>query len=219
MLKNVSKVGKFKLISILSTMDLRQVSFETGEYILRKGDKQNYFYWEQNNDTDISIQYLSENGRSLILPATKEENRLYGEVEALVDETIWFHVIATKPLTLTIVPVQVLLELMQKHSEIALWYSYVMTVRYKEVINTAFSYILNPLSFNVASDILHRYQAGMPISHFEKQIDEAARFGCSERVYRRIIKEFVEGGVLKKTKSCYEMLNAEKLVSLVNESK
>ncbi|RYV00563.1 hypothetical protein SOPP22_17295 [Shewanella sp. OPT22] len=218
MLKSVSEVGKSKLISILSTLNLKQISFDNGEYILRKGEKHNYFYWEQNNDTDISIQYLSENGRSLILPATKEQNRLYGEVEVLVDEENWFDVIATKPLTLKIVPVQTLLELMQEHSEIALWYCYVMTVRYKEIIDTSFSYILNPLSFNVASDILHRHQTGASICHFEKQVDEAARFGCSERVYRRVIKEFVVGGILQKTQSGYELLDAEKLVNLVDGS-
>ncbi|WP_133405896.1 Crp/Fnr family transcriptional regulator [Parashewanella tropica] len=216
MLKNESLIGESKLIEKLSEQSFKSVCFQKGDYVLRRGQELKFFYWyQQQQQGECAIQYLAENGRSIKLPLGSNQNRFFGEIEALTSQPCQFDVITNSVLHLKIIPAKLLAELIKQDSQIAIWYANTMAHRYQNMVETCFFYMLHPLAINIAQDILKRHQNGKPVKHFENQSDEAARFGCSERVYRRVIKQLLELEILRKREGHLAVLDIAKLTQFL----
>ncbi|MGB0894616.1 MAG: Crp/Fnr family transcriptional regulator [Parashewanella sp.] len=219
MLIHESVKGLNKLISKLNTLDLKQQDFTENEFIVRKGESLQHFYWQTSvSSSNTAIQYIAENGRNILFPSQNGEHRFYGEIETITSDPHLFDVIALEPISLKVVPTSILLELMRQEPDVAIWFANMVTKRYQQVVETSFSFLLHSHAINIAADIHFKHKNQQPLFCFKKQADEAARFGCSERVYRRVLNQLVQLEILQKSKSTYLLINADKLTRFLANS-
>ncbi|MGL4456997.1 MAG: Crp/Fnr family transcriptional regulator, partial [Plesiomonas shigelloides] len=73
-------------------------------------------------------------------------------------------------------------------------------IDYQDTVNILIHRMLYPIAYNVAYDLYQQYLRDFPVGGFTKSYMEAERFGTTDRVYRRAVKELTDLGLVERSK-------------------
>ena len=76
-----------------------------------------------------------------------------------------------------------------------LFFAAALASDYLDTLDITTSRLLHPIAYNIAFE-LWRERQRTPMLGSRKRAHEAARFGTTERVYRRALKELIEQGIV-----------------------
>ncbi|WP_064609474.1 Crp/Fnr family transcriptional regulator [Photobacterium sp. J15] len=208
-INNIALEGHQELTKLIKNQTFKTRHLEEGDFIVKQGQTISDVYWADLGQ--YTIRHTASNGRCLNLGLFFSIDRLFGEVELLTGQPCQFDVIATEPMDILIIPSGTMTEMMLSDPRIAFWVSKSLSVRYQETMTIAMNRILHPLVYNVAWDIEQRHLQNIPQVNFSLVHKEAQRFGCSERVYSRVVKQLIDAKLVKKENNQLEVINIEKL--------
>jgi len=208
-LNKLAAKGHKLLCQSIAKQDLKVVEFQTGDYLLTQGQKITELYWVETGF--YTVGHCASNGRHLSLGLYHADNCLIGEIELLTDTPCQFDVRANETITAKVVPLQWIIQLMQQAPELAIWMTQSLSQKYQGTMTTAMNRILHPLVYNVAWDIEQRYLEAKPQVNFAQVYKEAERFGCSERVYRRVVNQLIALELIEKSDNQLKVKDIEAL--------
>ncbi|ABV38287.1 cyclic nucleotide binding protein, putative [Shewanella sediminis HAW-EB3] len=193
--------------------ELKVKQMKPQDFILRQGQEISELYWLKSGA--CTIAYNAENGRRFNLGRLRARSRLFGEIEWLNNSPCQFEVCADEPIELIVLPLNFVTELIESHASIGLWLSHCLSTKYHDGIEFTLAQILYPLSYNIALDLKHRQQGSRPEISFRQLYREAERFGCSERVFRKVVAQLQTLGLVEKVEHQLKILDMEKLEAFI----
>ena len=198
---------------LIKKQDLNSKQFQPDDYLFNQGQEITELYWLETGQ--FSVGYTADNGRHFSLGLFSADNSLLGDVELLTDTRCQFDVQANEAIEAKVLPAALLTEFMQRDPKLAIWLSQSLSYKYQETMATTISRILHPLIYNIALDIEQRFLDARPKVNFAHVYKEAERFGCSERVYRRVVNQLLEMDLVEKNNNQLQVKNIEKLTEFL----
>ncbi|MDX1301422.1 Crp/Fnr family transcriptional regulator [Photobacterium sp.] len=189
--------------------------FQPDQYLLRQGQQITELYWVDIGQ--FSIVYTAQNSRRYSLGLNFVDNHLFGEDEFLTSSPCQFDVQASEVIEAKIIPVFVMTEILQQDPKIAIWLSSSMSERYQDGMANTMNRFLCPLLFNIAWDIYQRHIGTKPTVNYSLVYKEAERFGTSERVYRRVVKQLIEMQLIIKSDNQLLVNDLDKLHRFIQQ--
>lgn len=159
----------------------------------------------------VSMGYTARNGRSFQLGTMNCDNQIFGEMEFFTDYPCQMDIKAKEALTISVISFEKLHQAMIEHPTIALFFASAIAIDYQDTIDIFLRRMLHTIVYNVAHDLYHQLLDDQPVSGFNKGYLEAERFGTTDRVYRRALKNLEELGLIRKDKNIIHIDNIEKL--------
>ncbi|WP_417345255.1 Crp/Fnr family transcriptional regulator [Ferrimonas sp.] len=211
LLSSAIEKGHRQLMEAIHALPLKQWLLAEGEPLLRQGERVDALYWVEQGE--FTLHYAAANGKEFGLGIWQGDRRLFGEVELLTGQPCQFDVVPLAPVNVRELPRAKFESLLIEHPEIALWLSQQLAGYYQGQMQRAMTLSLYPLAHNIALDLMQRRANGEPDL---KLYQEAARFGCSERVYRRVVVQLTELGLLEKREGRLEIIDQEKLSAFLD---
>ncbi|PSU49364.1 Crp/Fnr family transcriptional regulator [Photobacterium frigidiphilum] len=208
-LNQLATQGYELLCQLIEKHKLKTKQLQPGDYLLKQGQEITELYWVEMGQ--YTVGYTANNGRHFSLGLYFADNCLIGEIELLTDTPCQFDVCANEIITAKVVPIYLLTEMMQQTPELAIWLSQSLSMKYQGTMTTTLNRILHPLIYNIAWDIEQRYLEAKAQVNFTQVYKEAERFGCSERVYRRVVNQLLEMGLVEKLDNQLEVKSIDKL--------
>ncbi|MCZ4338480.1 Crp/Fnr family transcriptional regulator [Shewanella colwelliana] len=193
--------------------ELKKKYVAQGDCIFAQGQTINELYWIKTGT--CSVAYTAANGRRFNFGRITTDNRLMGEMEWLSERPALFGVFAEQKMELLIIPLSFIEQLVCTHSNIGLWLSRCASNIYLDGIDFTLDQLLYPLSYNLALDLEQRYLGAKPEIAFEQLYREADRFGCSERVFRRVIGQLQTMGLAEKVNHQVKVVDPSKLRAFI----
>ncbi|WDE08896.1 Crp/Fnr family transcriptional regulator [Thalassomonas viridans] len=194
---------------LINKQELNSKRFQPDDFLFNQGQEITELYWLESGQ--FSVGYTADNGRHFSLGLFNADNSLLGDVELLTDTRCQFDVRANEALEAKVLPAALLSEFMQGDPRLAVWLSQSLSYKYQETMATTISRILHPLIYNIALDIEQRFLDARPKVNFAHVYKEAERFGCSERVYRRVVNQLLEMNLVEKTSNQLQVKDIAKL--------
>ncbi|MGF1720309.1 Crp/Fnr family transcriptional regulator [Vibrio kyushuensis] len=192
----LASIGLSTFLQELGKRTLPAISFEQGDVLLRQGQKIEHLYWVELGE--FGLDYIAENGRTYSLGRHFVSQHLFGEVEYLSKQMCQFNVVASESVKAFVLPVNVFTSILSDNPQVSWWLSQSLACRYQEGMSLTMKRFLHPLIYNIAWDIKQREQGLAEPVNFDLVCKEAHRFGCSERVYRRVLKQLIDMDLLVK---------------------
>ncbi|USD37065.1 Crp/Fnr family transcriptional regulator [Ferrimonas sp. SCSIO 43195] len=203
--------GHQQLMDAIHALPLKQWQLEEGQPLLHQGEHVNALYWVEKGE--FTLHYAAANGKEFGLGIWQGNRRLFGEVELLTGLPCQFDVVPLAPVIVRQLPRAKLESLLIEHPKIGLWLSQQLAGYYQQQMQRNMTLSLYPLAHNIALDLMQRRARGEPDL---KLYQEAARFGCSERVYRRVVAQLTELGLLEKRGGRLEVVSQDKLTAFLD---
>lgn len=205
--------GHQQLIDAIEAMSLPSQVFEPDTPMLRQGQSIDPLYWIDQGE--FTLHYAAKNGKEFGIGIWRVEKRLFGEIELLTGECCQFDVVPLEPVTVRKLPRAQFEKLLLSEPNIALWLSNQMACHYQQQMHSAIRRSLYPLAHNIAEDLLKREQQGLADM---KGYQEAARFGCGQRVYRRVIAQLIRQGLIEKREGQLAITDRQRLTEFLEET-
>jgi CRP-like cAMP-binding protein len=144
----------------------------------------------------ISLGYTAENGRRFQLGTIECDEQLFGEMEFFTGYPCQLDIMAEEPLSVAICSCDQLEKILVEHPKLAIFFASAIAVDYQDTLDIFLHRMLYPIAHNVAYDLYRQYQKKLPMDGFTKNYLEAERFGTTDRVYRRAVKELIDTGLV-----------------------
>lgn len=192
----------------------KRIQFKKGELILSQGERNQRLYLL--NNVELSVIYHAQSGRRYTIAREKNFNGILGELEIFRDEAkSTFSVICENETHGRYIEKSTLIQLIEKDSSIAIDFIKMISNRYEQNITHSIRVILYRLQYNVIHLLLNK-QANAPTEFFHLSItNEASMLGASTRSFRRILKMFIDEGILQKQGRQYRVIDPLKLENLL----
>lgn len=147
----------------------------------------------------ISLGYSAENGRRFQLGTIECDEQLFGEMEFFTGYPCQLDIMAEEPLSVAICGCGQLEKILIEHPKLAIFFASAIAVDYQDTLDIFLHRMLYPIAHNVAYDLYRQYQNKLPMDGFTKNYLEAERFGTTDRVYRRAVKELIDNGLVMRS--------------------
>jgi CRP-like cAMP-binding protein len=213
-LKNSAQQGYELFIQLKNEHKLEVREFSPGDFIITQGQELRELYWIESGQ--FTVGHSARNGRFLSLGRYPAHNHLIGEIELHTGTKCQFDVCASQKTKVTVIPITFITELMQNEPNISIWLCQSLSRHYQTTVEVTTNRILHPLIYNIAWDIEQRYLKNKPNINFTQGYKEAERFGCSERVYRRVVSELLSMGFVEKISNQLEVKDIDVLSEFLN---
>lgn len=164
------------------------------------------------------MHYHADNGKVFSLGQRFVSDTIIGEIEFLTQTPSQFSVIANDVMTVQVVPLAMMEKILLTHAEVGIWLSQLLSISYQHGMAKTMERFLQPLVFNIMTDIYERYQQHKPLVDFSQVYREAERFGCSERNYRRVINQLIDEQYIRKQASEYVICDVDKFKKILINS-
>ncbi|WP_076412747.1 Crp/Fnr family transcriptional regulator [Shewanella sp. UCD-KL12] len=188
---------------------LKTKRFLPGEYLLHQGQAITELFWVEAGE--FTIGYTANNGRSYSLGLNFVDQHLFGEVEYLTSSPCQFNVKASKTVEAQVLPIKLMTEILESDSKVGIWLSQALSSRYQTGMTMTMNRFLHPLIYNIAWDIHQNCIGAKPAVNFTHVYKEAERFGCSERVYSRVVNQLVDMGLIEKRENQLQVIDIDQL--------
>lgn len=165
----------------------------------------------------IAMGYTAMNGRRFQLGTMECDNQIFGEMEFFTGYRCQLDILALEPLTIARIDSALLEQELLAHPEVALFFATAMAIDYQDTVDIFACRMLFPISYNIAWDLYHSYHHDNPVSGFRKSYLEAERFGTTDRVYRRAVKELVELGLVRRGEEGLEIADLAALRTFLEQ--
>ncbi|ELP3325390.1 Crp/Fnr family transcriptional regulator [Vibrio sp. Vb2133] len=179
--------------------------FDAGEAILRQGEQLQYLYVVPVGR--VSMNILAANGRRFQLGEANCDYHIYGEMEFFTRTPCQWNVIADEHMQVDVICIQKLTEALQNYPQMMVFFASALAEDYQDSMDIYTNRLLHPITYNIAYDLLVRNQTDKLLGGFDKVNQEAERFGTSGRVYRRVVKDLIEKGLITKTDNGLEIID------------
>ncbi|WP_028862804.1 Crp/Fnr family transcriptional regulator [Psychromonas aquimarina] len=170
--------------------------FQAGEDILRQGQVLKHLYLVSVGR--VSMNIAAVNGRRFQLGEVECDYHIFGEMEYFTDTVCQWNVVAAEGMQVDIICLNALTELLAKRPEFHLFFSCALAADYQDSLDIYTHRLLHSITYNIAYDLWHRSQSSVMLGSFDKVCMEAERFGTTSRVYRRVVKDLIEKGLVEK---------------------
>lgn len=144
----------------------------------------------------ISLGYSAENGRRFQLGTIECDEQLFGEMEFFTGYPCQLDIMAEEPLSVAVCSCDKLEQILIDHPKLAIFFASAIALDYQDTLDIFLHRMLYPIAYNVAYDLYRQYQNKLPMDGFTKNYLEAERFGTTDRVYRRAVKELIDTGLV-----------------------
>ena len=138
--------------------------------------------------------HTAMNGRRFQLGTLECDHQLFGEMEFFTGYRCQLDIIAEEPLEVARIDGEQLEQALVAHPRVALFFATAIAIDYQDTVDIFTCRMLYPISYNIALDLYHSHCHHNPVSGFRKGYQEAERFGTTDRVYRRAVKELMDKG-------------------------
>ncbi|PJG59289.1 Crp/Fnr family transcriptional regulator [Aeromonas cavernicola] len=174
-----------------STLFLRR--YLPGESIMQQGELSEQLYLVKRGR--VSLNSTVHSGRSFQLGDIECHDQIFGEMEFFSTTPVQWNVVAETELDAHVICAHKLAKRLLAEPELALFFATALACDYLDTLEITTSRLLHPICYNIALE-LWRERQRTPMLGSRKRAREAARFGTTERVYRRALKELVEQGII-----------------------
>ncbi|MGL6051599.1 MAG: Crp/Fnr family transcriptional regulator, partial [Aeromonas salmonicida] len=134
-------------------------------------------------------------GRIFQLGEIACHNQIFGEMEFFSATPVQWSVVAETELDASVICAHKLAQRLLAEPGLVLFFAAALASDYLDTLDITTSRLLHPIAYNIAYE-LWRERQRTPMLGSRKRAHEAARFGTTERVYRRALKELVEQGIV-----------------------
>ncbi len=188
---------------------LKTKRFIPGEYLLHQGQAITELFWV--DEGQFTIGYTANNGRNYSLGLNFVDQHLFGEVEYLTSSPCQFNIKACEAVEAKVLPIKLMTEILELDPKVGIWLSQALSNRYQTGMTMTMNRFLHPLIYNIAWDMQQRCVGAKPAVSFTHVYKEAERFGCSERVYSRVVNQLLEMGLIEKRDNQLHVSDIDKL--------
>ncbi|QFU23936.1 Crp/Fnr family transcriptional regulator [Shewanella eurypsychrophilus] len=192
---------------------LKSRTFQPLEYLLHQGQDILELYWVGSGE--FTIGYTANNGRNYSLGLNLVDNHLFGEVEYLTSSPCQFNIQASELAEAKVLPIKVMTEILQLDPKVGIWMSQALSSRYQTGMTMTMNRFLHPLIYNIAWDMQQRCIGARPAVNFSHVYKEAERFGCSERVYSRVVNQLLDMDLIEKRDNQLHVKDLQKLAQFL----
>ncbi|RTR38014.1 Crp/Fnr family transcriptional regulator [Shewanella canadensis] len=193
---------------------LKAKVFYPCEYLLHQGQEILELFWVESGK--FTIDYTANNGRIYNLGLNVVEHHLFGEVEYLTSSPCQFNVKASEIVQTKVLPAKLMTEILQVDPSVGIWMSQALSSRYQAGMTMTMNRFLHPLIYNIAWDFQQRFIGAKPAVSFSHVYKEAERFGCSERVYSRVVNQLLDMALIKKVDNQLHVKDIEALTAFLS---
>ncbi|MGL4859489.1 MAG: Crp/Fnr family transcriptional regulator [Enterobacteriaceae bacterium] len=165
-----------------------------GDYLFKQGQQVKQLMLVSAGK--VSLCYNAENARRFQLGTIECDEQLFGEMEFFTGYPCQLDIIAQEPLRVAVCSCDKLEQLLLTHPRLAIFFASAMAVDYQDTLDIFLHRLLYPIAHNIAYDLYRQYQKKLPMDGFSKNYLEAERFGTTDRVYRRAVKELIDAGLV-----------------------
>lgn len=188
------KVNNLKLLQTLQSYTCDKRKVEKGDFIHHQGQAFRQLYLVELGKVHFS--YATPDGRQFLIGNIECDNHLFGEVEYFSDIDSQWNIIASEDIEISIIKAKHLADKLKATPSLYLPFIQEISRDLCEQNTIFLTRLMNPLRFNILNDIYSRHIHGLQVLPYDSASQEAERFGTSYRVYRRVIKELIEEGLL-----------------------
>jgi len=164
-----------------------------GEPIMRQGEQSECLYLVETGR--VSLNSAVHSGRLFQLGEIACQRQIFGEMEFFSATPVQWSVVAETELDASVICAHKLAQRLLAEPELTLFFASALASDYLDTLDITTSRLLHPIAYNIAFE-LWRERQRTPMLGSRKRSHEAARFGTTERVYRRSLKELVEQGIV-----------------------
>lgn len=164
-----------------------------GELIMRQGEQSEQLYLVERGR--VSLNSTVHSGRSFQLGEIACHSQIFGEMEFFSATPVQWNVVAETELDARVICAHKLAQRLLAEPELTLFFAAALASDYLDTLEITTSRLLHPIAYNIAYE-LWRERQRPPMLGSRKRAHEAARFGTTERVYRRALKELIEQGIV-----------------------
>ena len=164
-----------------------------GELIMRQGEQSEQLYLVEHGR--VSLNSTVHSGRRFQLGEIECHSQIFGEMEFFSATPVQWNVVAETELDARVICAHKLAQRLLAEPELTLFFAAALASDYLDTLEITTSRLLHPIAYNIAYE-LWRERQRTPMLGSRKRAHEAARFGTTERVYRRALKELVEQGIV-----------------------
>lgn len=164
-----------------------------GELIMRQGEQSEQLYLVEHGR--VSLNSTVHSGRSFQLGEIACHSQIFGEMEFFSATPVQWNVVAETELDARVICAHKLAQRLLAEPELTLFFATALASDYLDTLEITTSRLLHPIAYNIAYE-LWRERQRTPMLGSRKRAHEAARFGTTERVYRRALKELIEQGIV-----------------------
>ncbi|EAS43768.1 Crp/Fnr family transcriptional regulator [Photobacterium profundum] len=199
---------------ILSCIKDRKIVDE-GHKLLVQGEAVSSLYLVESGR--VSMGVTARNGRVFQLGTLECESQLFGEMEFFTGYTCQMDIIALEAIEIAVIDGVLLQQALQLHPHLSLFFASAIAIDYQDTVEIFTRRMLYPIAYNIAYDIYHQHLNDLPVDGFGKHYLEAERFGTSDRVYRRAVKELENLGLISKQRHTIKIENLDALKKYVEQ--
>ncbi|WP_171754054.1 Crp/Fnr family transcriptional regulator [Vibrio sp. 99-8-1] len=214
MINSIIEEGKASFINIIKSYDLAKIDFKKGEFLYKQGQPVCSLYWVTKGE--FSIKHTEINGKSINLGVIESNERFFGEIEFVSGQLAKFDLVANCDVSVKIITHEEMIEIINADYKVSLWLSNCIARSYDQITNSMFTMTLYPLIYNIALDLKQRYSGEKESVGYDVITQEAERFGCSDRVYHRVVKELVSRKLVQKSKQGLSIVNYRELCEFID---
>ncbi len=203
-----SKSNKFK--ELLYQCQVSTGYVDVGTEILRQGEALDYIYVVPGGRVSMSI--LALNGRRFQLGEANCDYHIFGEMEFFTQTPCQWTVAADEYLQVDTICLKALTKALYKQPEMMFFFAAALAEDYQDSMDIYTNRLLHPIAYNIGYDLLMQ-KSGITaaLGSFDKVLQEAERFGTSERVYRRAVKSLVDKNLIEKSDQGLVIINENEL--------
>lgn len=202
--------------SLLALPGCRPFKIQEGETFLVQGEQATTLYLLEQ--CDFHVSYLTPLGKRYIVSTQKGFTGVLGEMEVFrPDGQYIFSATARQAATGYQISRQKLLDALSTHPEMAVQFLALLSGRYAESINHTLNALLYSLRYNVVRAMLEQSalaDGGWFLFDTEQY---AGELGATQRAFRRVIKELVDGGFIEKKRHAYRIAKYEELEQEISD--
>lgn len=180
---------------LLERCSLYRRRFLPGERMMRQGDPLEELLLVPSGR--IALYSGVASGRVFQLGEVECHHQLFGEMELFGSTPIQWSVEARSELDADVIDASLLSQQLQQEPELLLFFSCALASDYLDSLDIATSRLLHPIAYNIALELWREHQR-TPMLGSRLCAHEAARFGTTERVYRRAVNDLIEQGLIEK---------------------
>jgi CRP-like cAMP-binding protein len=182
-----------RFASALEACRLHLRRYLPGELIMRQGEQSDCLYLVEKGR--VSLNSAVNSGRLFQLGEIACQSQIFGEMEFFGAAPVQWNVVAETELDASVICAHKLSQRLLAEPELVLFFAAALACDYLDTLDITTSRLLHPIAYNIAYE-LWRERQRTPMLGSRKRALEAARFGTTERVYRRALKELIEQGIV-----------------------
>lgn len=193
----------------------RKVIIDEGMNIMSQGQDMDYLYLVERGLTSMS--YTAINGRTFQFGTLNCDYQLFGEIEFFNAYPCHMSIVAMEAIEVHIVSGNRLRDAIAANPKLAIPFAMALAVDYQDVMDIMFLRVLHSVTYNVAYDLYSAYIGQRQIDGFDKGYLEAERFGTTDRVYRRAVKELESLGLISKSRDGIKICKPAELRKFIDQ--